>query len=133
MTDADIEVTFRPIDGNVAPIVVLVTRQEVLSDYYSEADTQLPSTGEWEMTIGIEGADGAGSTTFSLVAQPARTINWILVGGGGAVLVILIALAGIQSRMQQPNANTRPTRPGQRHSQRSRAKVKTSGASVRSN
>jgi hypothetical protein len=119
VTDVEITVTFTPVGNTVshdadndasqddttdtsAPIVVMAQRQAYLGDFYFEADPTLPLEGEWQINVAVTGPEGSGSTEFMMEALPARTINWTLVGGAGAVLVVLILLIAIWSRAQQP-------------------------------
>jgi hypothetical protein len=116
VTDADIRVTYRPVEGE--PIVVEATRQTTLGNFYFEADTVLPAPGLWQIEIAIDGQQGTGSTQFQLEALPPRTINWTLVASAGGVLLILIALIGVWSRIQQPTPAAHKPRPGaRRHTQ----------------
>ena len=109
--EAEILVTFAPVDGTSEPIVVPAVRQAFLGDFYFEADTMLPSEGNWQMTIDVTGDKGSGSTEFNIEALEARTINWTLVASAGGVLVVLLVLIAIWSRAQQSSQSVRPTRP----------------------
>jgi hypothetical protein len=98
VTDAEVTVTFTPAAGGT-PITVQATSQASLADYYFEAVAQLPSDGQWNVTIGIEGEEGPGQTSFSLDVLPARSTNWLIIGGAG---VGLIALVGVWAYLQSP-------------------------------
>ncbi|MCC6455100.1 MAG: hypothetical protein IT328_09175 [Caldilineaceae bacterium] len=115
VTDVEITVTFTPVGNPVssdtgqtsaasppAPIVVMAQRQAFLGDFYFEADPILPVEGDWQIGIVVTGKEGSGSTEFMMEALPARTINWTLVAGAGAVLVLLVVLLASWSRAQQP-------------------------------
>lgn len=117
VTDADIRVTYRPLEdaaGAAEPIVVDATPQDLLGSFYFEADTVLPTAGLWQIEIAIDGTQGSGSTQFDLEALPPRTTNWTLVAGAGGVLLVLIALIGVWSRVQQPKPAAQKPRPGTR-------------------
>lgn len=117
VTDAGIRVTYVPrgeIENTAAPITVDATPQTLLGDFYFEADTVLPTAGLWEIEIAIDGTQGSGSTQFQLEALPARTTNWTLVAIAGGVLLVLIALIGVWSRIQQPKPAAQQPRPGTR-------------------
>lgn len=111
VTDADISVTYTPVDGAAGPMQVDAVRQEYLNNYYFEADTMLPEEGAWRITLNISGTQGDGSTEFTMTAQPAQTVNWMLVGSAGAVLLLGIALAGVWSRKQEPAQSGSEARP----------------------
>jgi hypothetical protein len=115
----DLLVTFTPLDGSSAPIVVTPVRQTFLGDFYFEADTLLPTAGSWNITIAVTGEDGAGSTDFQMEALPPRTINWTLVASAAGLLVVLVILIAIWSRAQRSAQSARPSRPGARRPQRS--------------
>lgn len=111
VTDVDIQVTFTPQAGTAAPIVVQAQPQNLLGNYYFEADTDLPNGGDWQIAIAVQGEAGSGSTEFAIEALPARRLNWGLVLAAGGVLAVLLALIGIWSRKQQPApATQRPAR-----------------------
>lgn len=119
VVDPDLLVTFTPLDGTSAPIVVTPVRQTFLGDFYFEADTLLPSAGDWKITIAVTGDEGEGSTEFEMETLPPRTLNWTLVAGAAGILVVLIILIAIWSRAQRNAQPTRRNRPGARRVQRS--------------
>ena len=80
--------------------VIQTAPQEFLSNRYYEADVQLPSTGLWRAIINISGPEGEGSVSFDSEVLPARTLNWWLIGGAGAVFILLLGLFGVWSRIQ---------------------------------
>jgi hypothetical protein len=111
VTNVDIQVTFTPPAGAAAPIVVQAQPQDLLGNYYFEADPELPVDGLWQIAIAVVGAAGSGTTEFTIEALPARSLNWPLVLAAGGVLVLIVALIGIWSRQQQPaSAAQRPVR-----------------------
>lgn len=120
VTDADIQVTFTPVTDPSAAIVVQGTHETLLENIYYEADTILPSEGDWIVTIVVQGVEGSGEAGFTLEALPPRTINWSLVGAAGGVLVVLLALMAVWSRAQQSAApqTARPGRPRPRRALR---------------
>jgi hypothetical protein len=119
VTDAEVTVTFTPVAGG-EPITVQATSQASLADYYFEAVAQLPSDGDWNVTIGIDGEEGPGQASFSLDVLPARSINWLIVAGTG---VGLIALVGVWANLQKPAAPSH--RPDQHRGVRKQANTGT--------
>lgn len=116
VTDADIQVTFTPQMGMAAPIILQAQPQNLLGNYYFEADTDLPSAGDWQIAIAVQGEAGSGSAEFAIEALPPRSLNWGLVLAAGGVLAVLLALIGIWSRKQQPApAAQRPARRTAQH------------------
>ena len=107
VTDVEIMVTYTPLsdsdDSNLrAPTVVNAVRQEFLSDFYYEADPSLTYVGDWQITIDVSGPDGAGSTQFAMETLPERSLNWTLIFGAGAVIVVVLVLIALWSRSRQP-------------------------------
>jgi hypothetical protein len=104
VTDAQVQVQFEPIGQAGQTIVVVANTQEFLGSIYYEADVQLPSTGDWRATINIEGPAGKGSVGFESAVLAKRTLNWPVVIGATALLVLLLCLMGVWSRMQAKEA-----------------------------
>lgn len=115
VNDAQVQVQFTPVDPANQAIVVVAHAQDFLSNIYYEADVQLPSPGDWRATINIEGAVGKGSIEFENAVLAKQSFNWPIVGGGAALLVLLVGLMGIWSRMQAqetlPVNRVKPSRP----------------------
>jgi hypothetical protein len=108
VTDAAVQVSFIPISDPAAAIVVEGTLQNQLDNIYYEADTILPSAGDWRVEIAVQGAEGRGTVDFTLEALPPRTVNWTLVGAAGGVLLLMLIIMGIWSRAQPPAAQAGP-------------------------
>lgn len=107
VTDVEITVTYTPMRDNVVdptlgPVVVTAVRQEFLSDFYYEADPVLTREGDWQISVNVAGPEGTGSTEFMMETLPERTLNWTLIAGASAVLVVILALIALWSRSQQP-------------------------------
>jgi len=98
--DAQVEVRFETATplGQVISVAALPT--EFLGNTYYEADLELPTTGEWRVTISVQGRLGEGNAQFGSEVLPARTLNWVLIGSAGVGLLLLIGLMGLWSRLQ---------------------------------
>jgi hypothetical protein len=98
--DAQVEMRFEaPTQpGETMTVVALAT--EFLGNTYYEADLELPTSGEWHVTIAVQGALGEGSAQFIGEVLSARTLNWSLIGSAGVGLLLLIGLLGLWSRLQ---------------------------------
>ena len=103
MKVSDAQVTFHLLpEGQAAEeIVIEAGPQPFLNGTFYEADVQLPTTGSWRATIEVTGTQGYGSATFTAEVFSPRRINWLLVGGAGGLLVVLLALIGLWARMQR--------------------------------
>jgi hypothetical protein len=107
VTDVEITVTYTPMKENVVdpsaePVVVKAVRQEFLSDFYYEADPTLTRAGDWQISVEVQGEAGSGSTEFAMVTLPEQPINWMLIGGGAGLLVVIVGLIAVWSRSQKP-------------------------------
>ncbi len=100
VTDADVQVTFTPLTAPSQAIVVAALPQTTLNEFYYEVDVELPQATRWQIAIEIEGVAGFGTVIFERDVLEARQINWLLVGGGGAGLLLIIGLVGIWNRLQ---------------------------------
>lgn len=97
---AQVTVRFEaPTQANEA-ISVAALATEFLGTIYYEADLELPTSGEWHVTIVVQGALGEGRTQFVGEVLSARTLNWSLIGSAGVGLLLLIGLMGLWSRLQ---------------------------------
>lgn len=128
VTDVDITVTYTAIgdngvDTSIEPIVVTAVRQEFLNDFYYEADPVLTREGEWQITVNVNGPEGSGSTQFMMQTFPERSLNWALIGGAGALLVVILVLIAIWSRSQQPAQPVQRPHRGVRRVQRRSGKA----------
>lgn len=100
MDNVQVKVHFVAQNEPGEDFVVQTAPQAFLSNRYYEADVQLPSTGVWRAIISISGPEGEGSVSFDSEVLPTRTLNWWLIGGAGATLILLLGLIGVWSRLQ---------------------------------
>lgn len=99
VTDANVQVSFgMPQQAqNIAEPAQLNERTGI--PYY-EADVTLPAAGHWQSRIAVNGIQGQGEVSFNLSVLPPREINWPLVVGGAAAVIVLLGLAIAWSRVQ---------------------------------
>lgn len=110
ITNATVRVRFETLTQPGEVITVAAVATEFLGNTYYEADLELPTTGEWRVTIAVQGALGEGSAAFVGEVMAARTLNWSLIASAGIGLLLLIGLMGIWSRMQsKPHQPITPT------------------------
>jgi len=104
VTDADVVVTFTPADALGQEIEVRADTTSSLGDVYYEADTLLPSAGEWVISIAVEGREGGGQGGFDVNVEAAHRLNWTLVGIGGILFVTALAFVAMRAgrRESQP-------------------------------
>lgn len=97
--DADVIVTFRPATEDAIPITVSATHENATLKYLYEADAELATPGDWEITIDASAPKGNGRIQLTLPVVPAGGPNWTLIGGAAIGLVALLWI-GWQSRQQ---------------------------------
>lgn len=117
VTDPVIHITAAPVRaagaGADAPIAAEATHDDAEIPIFYEADLQLPAPGDWRFTIAVEGAAGAGTTTFTLPVRPAGP-NWLVLGLVGVAVVLaagvgwMLLRGGGGDHKRRPN----PSRPG---------------------
>jgi hypothetical protein len=58
--------------------------------YAAEFNDQL-AAGRWEVSLRVSGPLGVGEgVAFSIDVEPARGFNWLWLGGGGLIVVVLV-------------------------------------------
>jgi hypothetical protein len=85
-----VQVELKPLDHEGETLAAAATHEGAANKIFYEADLDLPATGRWQVAIGVEGPEGAGSASFDTEVSPPSTLNWTWIGGLG-----LVALAGV--------------------------------------
>lgn len=84
VTGAEVTVTARQGETTLtAP----ASHEGALVPEFYEADFDLPSAGEWQVDIDIDGDAGSGQTGFSLAVE-AGTTDWLLIGLAGLGAIV---------------------------------------------
>jgi hypothetical protein len=105
ITDATVAVDFQPAGpGSAEPVRAVAEMQNATVSPYYEADLTVPTDGEWNTTITVDGAAGQGRIAFDSAVLPARTVNWILLASIGLVFTCIIAIAGLRARSNSARA-----------------------------
>lgn len=95
-----------------SPITTLATNENAANRLFYEADVTVPAAGAWQVRIQVEGPDGQGTASFPLQVQPLQTTNWLLLGGGGVLLVVAL-FALFTWRRQTPPSDATTNDPAQ--------------------
>jgi hypothetical protein len=74
--------------GGGAATVTLVPGAGGNPLYYHRL-VEIPAPGRWRLTVAVEGAAGAGRTTFEIDVEPARSPAWGVALGAAAGLAVL--------------------------------------------
>jgi hypothetical protein len=69
---------------------------------FYEADGQVATAGEWQVTVEIAGPEGGGKVSFVEAVQPANAFNWWLIGGGTLVLLLAVGYLGTRKTGVRP-------------------------------
>ena len=91
-------------DAASSPIVREAVRGSSAADVYYEADIDVPTAGTWQVTVRAEGEAGTGEASYRQQVLPARGVNWWLVAGVAAVLLLVVGLSRITGRRETPAA-----------------------------
>jgi len=87
--DATVTVILTPVAGGET--ISIEAGHDTANKLFYTADTNVPSPGEWNVTISIDGAEGHGETSITLFLEKNPTkVSWIWIGAG----VALVAAAG---------------------------------------
>lgn len=76
--DFVVQLRLTPIEPLGKPLVQTTTIQDRLLQRYYEADFVLPSAGEWQATVILQGVAGEERTDFSFTVLPPTRVNWAL-------------------------------------------------------
>lgn len=91
--DATVRVQAQPVGRAGEALVAFATRENAVNKLFYEADMELPSEGNWQVVIEVEGPAGAGSADFEIQVLPPSALNslgglpWPLWGGLGLGLL----------------------------------------------
>lgn len=77
---------------------------------YYEADVEIGEPGEWQVTVQVEGAEGAGASSFSVTVLPAAGGNALVTWFGVGAIVIGIILLGVAIARRGPQPPRHPKR-----------------------
>lgn len=97
--DAAVAVDFQPVDPSAAqPLHAEAELQSTFGSPYYEADVELPSEGEWRITVAATGDAGQGAVSFDGTVLPPYSVNWILLASIGLVFGAIIIFMGMRER-----------------------------------
>jgi hypothetical protein len=74
------------------PIFVYATHESAANKLLYEADLTLPTSGEWQVRVTVEGPAGQGSANFRATVRAEQSSNWtwVLVLGPAAIAAVWI-------------------------------------------
>jgi hypothetical protein len=101
VTDAQVLLHWLPSSQPDAAFTVELPVQSTAGDTFYERDLRIPFADRWRVTLEVTGTQGQGSANFELLVVATRSINWGLVTGAGAALLLLIGLIIVWQRLQR--------------------------------
>jgi hypothetical protein len=107
ITDAVVTARFEPASQPAQAITVPLPAESGLGGFYYEADIQAPTVDQWRITLEVSGDAGVGSTTFEREVVARRQVNWLVIGGAGLTVLLLIGLMGWWNRVHAGPAPSR--------------------------
>ena len=107
VTGAGVDVTF--VQAGSEPRRAAADASSSNQPGYYEADLAIEQPGEWQVTLQVQGADGAGESSFPVTVAPAAGGNSLLTWGGIAAIVVGIILFGVAIARRGPH-NLRQTK-----------------------
>ena len=87
--DATVSVVAQPTTGSLPPTTFAATHEQATNKLFYAANVQLPTAGQWQLTIHVEGADGQGDVSFDADVTETGLLNLPL----SVPLLVLLPLA----------------------------------------
>ncbi len=94
VTDVEVVVRLEPLTGDGAPVSVTADTDETNRLFYAAEFNDRVAPGRWRVGVAVTGERGAGDeVTFEVDIVAARGFNWLWIGAGGLLLVVVLWLA----------------------------------------
>ncbi len=97
VTDADVTVRFLSPGGG-APVEAQAAAGVSAGSLYYEADSVLPSAGNWQVEVAVAGAAGSGSSSFALPVGASKASGYGYMIAGIFIVGVGIAIFVRQNR-----------------------------------
>lgn len=108
VTDADVAVTFIPVDSASAEVVLQPEIASGTGGVYYEADTDAPLEGAYRVQVSATGGAGSGAAEFRAAVLPAARSVWPwAIGAAAGVVVALTAWLAWQRSGRPAQAGAR--------------------------
>jgi hypothetical protein len=125
ITDADVSVTYIPPGAAGERVFVQAEPQESLGIVYYEADTEIPSSGQWRVSIAVVGNEGSGEVMFEANVSPARRVTTAFIAWALILLTASLTFIAVVARRGQSKLQKSHT--ARHNTSRSQGKTATSG------
>lgn len=95
VTGVQVEVRATSLAEPSEVVSVLAGTDNVNQLFYAAEFNDRLTAGQWRITIHIQGEQGSGEIEgFVIEVEPARGLNWLLLGAAGIGLIVVIWLVG---------------------------------------
>jgi hypothetical protein len=74
--EATVEITIEPLDHTSETVVTQATHQSAANKLLYEADVEIPTEGQWLVTVSVDAPIGNGKASFEISVLPAPSYNW---------------------------------------------------------
>lgn len=101
--DASVAIELAPADAPERAIVLAATPLAGAGAGFYEGDTSLAQAGEWQVSVKVTAAAGAGDAGFVYQVQPGSQINWLLWLGAALAVLAVVGYLGTR-RMKKAAA-----------------------------
>lgn len=101
--DASVAIELAPADAPERAIVLTATPVAGAGAGFYEGDTSLAQAGEWQVSVKVTAAAGAGDAGFVYQVQPGSQINWLLWLGAALAVLAVVGYLGTR-RMKKAAA-----------------------------
>ncbi len=97
VTDAAVTIYFNPQSGGT-PLELAASPGASAGAAYYEADTVVPTSGNWQVVVAVDGALGTGSADFVLPVGEAKATGYATMALGILIIVIGVGMFVRQNR-----------------------------------
>ncbi len=110
--DATVHVQLVHLTPTSETLAAFATHENAVNKLFYETDLDVPTEGEWQVLVEVEGPAGAGSADFHMEALPSSASNtlvrrWPLWGGAGlALLAVGWSVYAFRARRNLPSPTT---------------------------
>jgi len=94
--DADVSIELVPVDADASTVTAQATSSQSVNKLLYETDMTVSESGRYTVRVIVAGPAGGGMTSFLIVVEPERPLDWLVLAL--VVLGLFIALLLLRSR-----------------------------------
>ena len=91
--EATVYLRFTSLTASNQSFTMQATHEDAVNKIFYEADVDISESGEWQVTVLVDGPGGPGEATFNLEVQSKSQSSWVVFWGIGIFLVITAIVA----------------------------------------